>query len=379
MRTRFVLSLVFLVPALLVRGDEGQPLGKVSQSQVKVERWIVQLDLAPDGKSVVYSSGQDIYVVSFPDGKPVRTFPRDTPQDAPSGLLGVAFSTDGKKVIAVQPGIRVWELETGKKILSVDWDWMKKRPLAITPGAIPPPDPNLPRTFPVFAPDRKRVYVAGPGEAVTAWDIETGKEAARNETVRQQVQSMAVSPDGKYLAVGLLDGFQVWEAATLKKVFSKSLPAYKLERREAYRVSFHPNGKQVFVIGRSVSDWQGDDALGIWKLDKDKQDPVAQIRLRVTGYDRVLVLPGEKYGLLIASSRRVAALQAIDLKKGQLIGTMPFVGWNHPVLLTPDKKTFVTGGHETDLMGSLAVEDIQMAIENPLPLPPKNPRAPRKR
>jgi WD40 repeat protein len=338
-------------------------LGKVQQSQVTPVDRIDQLNLATDGKSVVYTTAgareQGICVLSYPEGKRLHKFPNET--DQPLGM--VAFSQDGKRVIGVQPGIRVWDLKTEKVLLSVDWDWMKGR-------ADPriPVDPLWPVMLPVFNPDRSQVYVGGPGEVITLWDTTTGKELARSPRLGRRVRSMAVSPDGKYLAIGFREGFQVRDAATLKEIFAKRLPVeVGSDESNTYRVSFPPEGKRVFVIGRSGAGKFGPvEALEIWDFSKNEQEAVqvAQIPVGSSSFERVVVLPGGQYGLVIGGYG--AMTNVIDLKANRVLGKIFVVGRScHPLILTPDEKVLLTGTQEASL-GSIKVEDVMTLIVSPL-------------
>jgi hypothetical protein len=70
-------------------------LGRLKPVLVVPDGMVGQLDLAPDGKSVVYSSFGGPRMVSYPDEKLLRKFPEDTPHAIgvlPSPRTGSAWS-----------------------------------------------------------------------------------------------------------------------------------------------------------------------------------------------------------------------------------------------------------------------------------------------
>src|SRR5262245_44247001 len=69
----------------------------------------------------------------------------------------------------------------------------------------------------VLLPDGKAVLTAGGDGTVRVWDAATGKALRRFGAFRSTVQSIALSPDGKRLAVGSVRG-AVFEVATGKEL-----------------------------------------------------------------------------------------------------------------------------------------------------------------
>lgn len=311
----------FLAPCL---SDDPKPyektLGQTEPVKVKLARPTWGLDLAPDGKSVVYSAPGGVFSITYPDGKPITRFPTDTfiPQQV------AAFSNDGKYVIGVCPGIRVWEAGTAKTVLSVDWDWYKM------PGS------EGPSAISRFSPDRARAFVAGPEDRVTLWDTMSGKEVTRSRRLGQNVSSLAVSPDGKRLALGMRDGFRLWAA---DKLFEDDAVDLQCAREgEGYRVSFAPDGKQLFVIGPSgIENVKSYDELRIWDIARGRF--ITTLRVLDANLERVVVLPGGQYGLAVPLSGRGG--NVIDLKAGEVLGNM-FIAC-HPLILTPDGKEMLSG------------------------------------
>jgi WD40 repeat protein len=90
---------------------------------------------------------------------------------------------------------------------------------------------------------RGEIVAVGSGDRVRVWDLRTSQPAGTAITVRHTVTGIAVSPDGKTLAVSA-DGLQLWSAVTGRRIGSP-LPAADA----AGPVAFSPDGTMVAAIG----------------------------------------------------------------------------------------------------------------------------------
>jgi WD40 repeat protein len=114
------------------------------------------------------------------------------------------------------------------------------------------------------SPDGKLVAV-GQGNSVALWDTATGKEVRRAQDARGDswmFSSLAFSPDGKQLAAGGQGrNVFVWDVASGKEV--RKLPVYQ----GPHAVAFSPDGKMLAAgAGTTVHIWQADDGKLLHKL-----------------------------------------------------------------------------------------------------------------
>jgi RNA polymerase sigma factor (sigma-70 family) len=115
------------------------------------------------------------------DGKHLAAI--DLERDEPAGIAfpaGLAWSA--------AESIRVWSMDSGKLVQHLAVSVPKAR--KVVSGF----------TGVAFTPDGKSVIAAGAGNFARVWDLGTGKELRRHDMGVPGVWSMALSPDGKVLA-----------------------------------------------------------------------------------------------------------------------------------------------------------------------------------
>lgn len=145
------------------------------------------------------------------------------------GVESVAVSADGKRVAAV--------VHDHKEHRVALLDPATAREL----GRIVLPELYAP---PVFSPDGDTLAVPSTdrGLAVTVWDVPTlGRKATL--PLREELDRLAFSPDGKLLAVGRRGkGVSAYEAATGKPAYAAELPRYADDV-----IAFSPDGRALAV------------------------------------------------------------------------------------------------------------------------------------
>ncbi|MBA4062266.1 MAG: hypothetical protein C0501_00905 [Isosphaera sp.] len=168
---------------------------------------------APDGKTLVTTLGKDVVVFDLATGKEAARL-----SGHPRGAGRVAYSPDGKVIASVgvdklppfglDSTVRLWDAATGKELHALAGHTEVVRGLE-------------------FSPDGRHLLSGGMDETLRVWDVAAGKEVVRYKPLVRTAQpdnvpngrgihAMAVSPDGKLLAVGGNDrAVKVWEFSAL--------------------------------------------------------------------------------------------------------------------------------------------------------------------
>jgi WD40 repeat protein len=143
--------------------------------------------LSPDGKlvasgpSTVEGTPMDVQLWDSQTGKEIRRMPTDPSNGGVNGFAQVAFSPDGKLLLASNTyrlSIRVWEVATGRELRRFEGH--------PTDGA-------------AFTMDNGKILTgASSDEKVRLWDIETGKVTAELIGHKSRIGRVAVSPDRRW-------------------------------------------------------------------------------------------------------------------------------------------------------------------------------------
>jgi WD40 repeat protein/tRNA A-37 threonylcarbamoyl transferase component Bud32 len=141
-----------------------------------------------------------------------------------SGVHGVAFSADGKRIVSGgnDGTVRVWDAETGQEKLTLRGH--TNHVSGVT-----------------FSPDRKRIISGSSDRTVRVWDAETDLEQLTLRGHSGPVSSAAISASGKRLVSGSYDKtVKVWDA-------DAGLVKYTLEGHAGpvSSVAFSADGKRI--------------------------------------------------------------------------------------------------------------------------------------
>jgi WD40 repeat protein/tRNA A-37 threonylcarbamoyl transferase component Bud32 len=147
-------------------------------------------------------------------------------------IWSLAFSPDGKYLVAAEGGLEALVIETGH-VLTV-WDVSSRQLLKTLAG-----HSSDVRAI-AFSPDGKLLASGSFDDTIKLWDVTTWEEVATLKT--HKVQGLAFSPDGKRLVSGGRDKtIKIWDVATRQELCTLTTPA------AVNAVAFSPDNKVLAV------------------------------------------------------------------------------------------------------------------------------------
>lgn len=234
----------------------------------------VKLWDAATGRELATLKGHTDYVsavVWSPDGKSLATASFDHTAklwDAATGearhtltghkgvVMTVAVSPDGKTVATggIDASVRLWDPASGKETDKLDGHKSWVNAVAFTPNG-------------------KRLLSASSDNTVRTWDVTAdGRPSQSVHLKAAEVRSLAVSPDGKWIAAGTRYGVvRVLEAAT-----NKALPTLKGHAGDVWAVAFSADGR---TLASGDGDWNRPGDVRLWNT----ADWTERAALRTTG------------------------------------------------------------------------------------------------
>jgi WD40 repeat protein len=220
------------------------------------------LKFSPDGLEIAIATYDKIAIRDAKNGTLIKTLERRVEAGNP-----VAFGADGATLVADGRILRMWNTSSGRLSQVSKNETKLSSVLAISPdgksAATASYDGiavwdlssgNLLRSFPkipeytsslIFSPDG-HFLISGGGKVFRVWDM-VGSAPARTVNVPGQysVTSMAISPDGRVLAVSSLDILKLYDFAT-----GRIVRAFERRQGDGYdTVAFSKNGQWIATGG----------------------------------------------------------------------------------------------------------------------------------
>ena len=209
-------------------GKEVRQLGKLGRNPAP------SFAVSANGKLAAIGSGKEEVVLwDIEKGKELGTL------KGHHKVFSLAFSADGKRLAAGDGAntIRIWDVEARQTSAEMRGD-KEPQQLRGEGDAI---------TMLAFTPDaRALVSVGDYGDGtIRVWDVERGRERRRLRSQFGDTRHLALSPDGKTLAVtGMSSRVALWDITT-----GKPLDAKLGSQGAVYVVAISPDGKQVATAG----------------------------------------------------------------------------------------------------------------------------------
>lgn len=244
-------------------------------------------------------------------------------------VLGVAWSPDGTQLASVSLNIYT----TGDKRVKI-WD-------TTTGAAGPSLKGHTDRVWSVsWSHDGTRIATASSDKSVAIWDPKTGinVENLHSDNKEEEFESVAWSPDGKYLAAGEswfgAHNICIWETGTWKKL--AQLSGHK---DAVYSVAWSPDGTQL-----ASGSW--DNTVRVWNMT-----PESQYRSSVIGHhaDRVYGVAWSPDGKEVASAsfdKTVKVWNVATAKQRSFLkddATEDLGGEVYSIAWSPDGKRIASG------------------------------------
>ena len=190
------------------------------------------------------------------------------------GVEDMAVSPDGQRIVTCgEDGIKLWELATGRQMLSITEPVTKVSAVAISPdgtliasggygGAVNLWNARTGNNIRslvghsdqveriAFSPDGTRLATASFDKTARVWDSLTGSPVLTLTGHTGKLRSVAWSPDGTQLATGALDSsVRIWQASTGQLI--RTVPVSV----STYTVAFDPMGTLIAAAGGQTTIW----------------------------------------------------------------------------------------------------------------------------
>ncbi|HZU34461.1 MAG TPA: PQQ-binding-like beta-propeller repeat protein [Gemmataceae bacterium] len=332
----------------------GDPLPEGAVSRLGTLRfrqpfWVSGLAFTPDGKTLAASCWDGTARLWDPaTGKQkrcLRRLPNPIPGQGRVAFLGVAVTPDGKQVVAVEnhSTVHVWEIATGKEVRRLEGHYGFGMALS---------------------PDGKTLAVGESGESGTQfvlWDLATGQQRHVFGAAKLPVSALAFSPDSKLIAAGDEAGIgpasvnpfgtiRLWDIAAerVRHVLSGHAGG-------ATAVAFSPDGRQLVSASHDSTLRFWDPATGalvrkVTVTDGCRRSGTGGLAgLERPGVDHggILAVAYAPRGRWLASGSADGTVRLWDPGTGKLLRVLGHHGREvTSVRFSPDGKVLASGGFD---------------------------------
>jgi WD40 repeat protein len=235
----------------------------------------------------------------------------------------VAFSPDGKTLATggFNTTTRLWNVASGQATATLGTPL--KPNLTLSPGPV--------RGL-AFSPGGG--LLAAAGGTLQLWDTRTGKLAGTLDSGDSPPSAVAISPDGKLLAVTGTDGGGLTDTVRVGNLATRTLDHVVIRRGHAGRLAFSPNGKLLAVATFSgVLLWDTVTGTRVAELTPPAQD-VDDVAAMAFSPDGKLLATGSSYGS--------TPIQVWNLATRKPVLTPRYSGAVNGLAFSPDGKLLAT-------------------------------------
>jgi len=288
---------------------------------------VTSVAFSPNGKYIASASADyTIKLWNSQSGQEIRTFIGHE-----SAVTSIAFSPDGKYIVS---GSTIYFSSDGNLSESTDnikiWDILSGDEIRIFErhGSV---------NSVAFSPDGKYI-VSGSGSTVILWDSQTGEEIRTFYGNNGRVNSVAFSPDGKYIVSGgEHDKFRKYQPLKLwNSQTGEEIKTLKGHTDDVKSVAFSPNRKYI-------ASGSSDHNIILWDGQSGKKIKI--LKGHTSTVTSVAFSPNSKY--IVSGGGYSNILKLWDSQSGEEIRT--FKGHTNRVTsvsFSPDGKYIVSGSND---------------------------------
>lgn len=328
---------------------------------------VLTVSATPDGRRAVSGShDKTVRVWDLESGQCLRTL-----EGHSSGISSVSMTPDGRRAVSgsYDHTLRVWDLETGRCLRALEGYGGE-----ITSESL---KPDTRRLMVSVTPDGRRAVSGGDDPVLRVWDLETGQCLRTLEGHTDGVRCLSVTADGRQVVSGSSDEtLRVWDVETGQCL--RALAGHRdgvrvvgltLDGRRAVSASYADqptlrvwnletgqclgmleghcgtvDSVSVTPEGRRAVSGNPDGTIRIWDLESGMYPPKLQ-----SHSDNVTAIAVTPNGLHAVSGSWDKTLRVWDLASGQYLRTL--AGHRDSVWcvsVTPDGRRAVSGSRGYD-------------------------------
>ncbi len=287
------------------------------------------LAFAPDGKTLAV--GDHTHSVRLWNLATVSVTARLVLERSPGQASGegdairsLAFTPDGKTLATLGNNgdgtIHLWDVASARERRRLSSQFGDGSVLAVSP-------------------DGRTLAVSGENNTIRLWDLATGKPCDTALGSQGAILAVAVAPNGRQVAVGGTDGVvRLWDLATAREI--RSFTAY---RNRILSLTYTPDGQQLLSGG----DYE---PARLWDVSSGKEVrsfPGSTVGVRGASFARL-----SPDGARVALTINDPVVQVVDTATGAVERTVPTGQVNeivHRVAFGPGSRLLAGGGFDKTL------------------------------
>jgi len=251
--------------------------------------WVQAVTFSQDGhRAISASNDRSVNVWDASTGRFIRSISRTWAWMANWGRTSIAFSKDGRFVLIDCMETLLWDVEKGKKVLSLP---TRSTALSSEVNAV------------AFSPDN-RFFVLG-GRGLEFREISTGRQGKSFKGLAWDVQAVDYAPDGLTLAAASKEGtLTIWDLSTGNEVRT-----FARQSGSVHKIRYSPDGRYVLSA-------KNDGTLTLHSVSSGRQ--VRVLKSESLKVSALTCSPDTRLALVGAQN---GSLTLWDLSKGQRIKT----------------------------------------------------------